>query len=245
MGRRGGLGVELAQLAAPQVGGEDPLGRHPLAVDRRQGANRRGIVSARNSGWRAPRTCGPADRQLSQRNPPTPGSAGSPRRCAPAGCPSPVWPRAAWSWWGVHRDEHHVGLSIKPPQPPAAQERCSTASGLLQQLSQKHEHPPGRAAPAWQLSAGGLPSRRGTASLGLQLFWNFVRSVRNWKSTTLQVPCATAGSGGRASGGRASGGKVAGRGDALPERSEGSGLETPDVVWCELRPRRRGRRGRR
>jgi hypothetical protein len=46
---------------------------------------------------------------------------------------------------------------------------------------------------------------RVAASLVLQLFWDFVRSVRNWKSTTLQVPGATAGSGGRASGGKAAG----------------------------------------
>jgi hypothetical protein len=83
---------------------------------------------------------------------------------------------------------------------------------------------------------------RGAASLVLQRFWDFVRSVRNWKSTTLQVPCATAGSGGQR---RESCGKAAGRGVALPERSEALSVETPDVVWCELRPRRRGRRGRR
>jgi hypothetical protein len=38
---------------------------------------------------------------------------------------------------------------------------------------------------------------RVAASLVLQLFWDFVRSVRNWKSTTLQVPGATTGNGGQ------------------------------------------------
>ena len=43
--RKKGVGGELGQLAAPQIGAKNFLLRHPLAIDLRQGINRLGIVS--------------------------------------------------------------------------------------------------------------------------------------------------------------------------------------------------------
>jgi len=41
-----GVGGELGELAAPEVGAQDALGRHPVAVDRGQGLDGAGILAA-------------------------------------------------------------------------------------------------------------------------------------------------------------------------------------------------------
>ena len=80
-------------------------------------------------------------------------------------------------------------------------------------------------------------SRAAIAALhGLQLFFDFVRTVRNFRCTTTKVPRDTAGKRGRARGGA---GKRQGGGKVFRSAPNGSGVETPDVVWCQLRPRMR------
>lgn len=47
-----GVGRELAQLAAPEVGGEDSLGWHPVAVEGCQRLDRLGVLAAnQHSVW--------------------------------------------------------------------------------------------------------------------------------------------------------------------------------------------------
>ena len=41
-----GVGGELGELAAPEVGAQDALGRHPVAVDGGQGLDGTGILAA-------------------------------------------------------------------------------------------------------------------------------------------------------------------------------------------------------
>lgn len=41
-----GIGGEFGELAAPEVGAQDALGRHPAAVDRGQGLDGTGILAA-------------------------------------------------------------------------------------------------------------------------------------------------------------------------------------------------------
>ena len=132
-----------------------------------------------------------------------------------------------------HRDSEG-SRRAQAQQAPATTGRAGALLNCLRPaaatLSPKPEHPPGRAAPAWQLSAGGLPSRRGKPCVAAVLGFRTV--CTELEKHTLQVPCATAGSGWQ----RRASGQAAGdlRGGGMLFRSAPKVRGWRHQMWCAV-----------